>query len=196
MNKNIVIFGPPGSGKGTQSKFISKFFKMIHLSTGDIFRKNILNKTKLGIIAKSYLNKGLLVPDNITIDMISNQIKVKKSILNGFIYDGYPRTLNQTISLNEFLNKNFLGKINIAFFLSIKDDIIIKRISKRSKISGRLDDMNLDILSNRIKEYHIKNKEVLNFYQKQGCLIKIDAEKDIQLVKSNIKEYIQNIIFS
>lgn len=195
MNKNIVIFGPPGSGKGTQSQFISKIFNFIHLSTGDIFRKNILNKTKLGIIAESYINKGLLVPDNITINMVKNQIKIKNSIIKGLIYDGYPRTLNQAISLNDFLLKNSLGNINIAFFLSIKDNIIIERICKRSEISGRLDDQDLYVLSNRIKEYHIKNMEIYNFYKKHKCLIEINAEKSILSIKKTIKKYIKNILY-
>lgn len=195
MNKNIVIFGPPGSGKGTQSKFISEIFNFIHLSTGDIFRKNILNKTKLGIIAQSYINKGLLVPDNITIDMIKNQINTTKHLTKGVIYDGYPRTLKQAISLEEYLNLNALGDINIAFFLFIKNQTIIKRICKRSEFSGRLDDSNIDILYNRIKEYHIKNTKIFDYYNKKGCLIKINAERSITLIQKDIQLYIKNILF-
>lgn len=191
MIKNIILFGPPGCGKGTQAKLMSKFFGFLHLSTGDLFRKNIINKTFLGQKTKNYLNQGVLVPDIITINMIENEIK-NQNIKYGLIYDGYPRTLNQAKILDHFLKINNLGIINFVFFLNVNNDILIDRINKRSKSSGRLDDKNIEIIYNRIKEYNLKTKELIKYYDNQGFLIKIQAENNIYNVNNQINKIILN----
>ena len=135
---NIIIFGKPGSGKGTQADFLKNKYDLYHISTGDLFRKNITNETKLGIKAKSYLDNGDLVPDFITIKMLENEVLSNKDV-QGYIFDGFPRTLNQAESLDSFLISINL-KINATIALEVSEDELISRLLERGKTTNRSDD--------------------------------------------------------
>ena len=147
---NIVLFGPPGSGKGTQAQNLINRFNLKQISTGDLFRFNIKNETELGKLAKSYMDKGELVPDQVTIDMLIEELR-KPTETKGFIFDGFPRTAFQTDALENIVKDVLNSQIDICLSLVVEDEILVKRLLERGKTSGRTDDSNEDIIKNRIK---------------------------------------------
>ncbi|BAV94943.1 adenylate kinase [Ichthyobacterium seriolicida] len=169
---NIILLGAPGSGKGTQSQEIINLYDLCHISTGNMFRENIKEQTELGVLAKSYLDRGELVPDDITISMLEKEVK---SNLNskGFIFDGFPRTKQQAISLDSFMSKNSMS-INYAISLDVSDDILKERLLRRGKDSNRSDD-NPDIIDSRIADYHKKNSILKEYYNSQKKYISISG---------------------
>ena len=152
---NIILFGKPGAGKGTQADYIKNYFNLIHISTGDLFRNNIKNKTQLGLMARSFMDQGKLVPDQVTVNMLKNEV-TKNNKANGFIFDGFPRTISQAEILDKFLNSIKMN-ITATISLDVEDLVLEKRLIKRGKISGRIDDQNLDKIRNRFKEYKKKH---------------------------------------
>lgn len=164
---NIIIFGPPGAGKGTQSERIIERYRLTHLSTGDILRNEIKNETKLGILAKSYMDKGALVPDAVVIDMLKNKIEENR-FSKGFVFDGFPRTLAQAKSLDEMLNKAEIP-ISIVVSLDVKDDELINRLVKRGAESGRSDD-NEEVIVQRLNVYKQQTMPLIDYYKNQGKL--------------------------
>lgn len=165
---NIVLFGPPGAGKGTQAVKLVEKYKLIHLSTGDIFRANIKGNTALGKLVKSYTEKGDLVPDDVTIRMLESEVK-KYSDTQGFIFDGFPRTTAQAQALDKFLEtKN--TSISLTLALEVDEEELTKRIILRGKESGRPDDQDSTIVRNRVKEYNNKTAPLKDFYFKQDKL--------------------------
>ena len=187
---NIVLFGKPGSGKGTQANFIKNMYNLIHISTGDIFRYNISNNTDLGKMAKSYMDKGDLVPDQVTIKMLEGEVN-KNLNSNGFIFDGFPRTKNQAQILDEFLkNKNLAISMTIA--LEVDDEVLIKRLIERGKESGRVDDQDKTKIQNRFVEYNNKTSVLIDYYSKQGKFHSVDGLGNI----NEITERISNLINS
>ena len=169
---NLVIFGPPGAGKGTQSAKIIEKYKLAHISTGDMFRLHIKNDTALGKKVKQILADGMLVPDSITIEMLEEEVQNNPQA-TGFIFDGFPRTVPQAQALDEFL-KGKGEKINLVLQLDVDENEIKNRIAERQKISGRADD-DADKLLKRIDEYFTKTIHVLPFYKKQRKVIKING---------------------
>lgn len=162
---NLVLFGPPGAGKGTQSQKLIEKYKLVHLSTGDILRSEISNGTELGTEAKKLMDQGLLVPDEVVIGMISNKLDSNKDA-NGFIFDGFPRTVAQAEALDSLLeSKNTAISGMIA--LIVDNEELQKRLLLRGKDSGRPDDANPEIISKRIQEYNDKTAPVANFYKAQ-----------------------------
>jgi len=187
---NLILFGKPGSGKGTQAEFVKKKYELIHISTGDVFRYNISQKTDLGILAKSYMEKGDLVPDNVTIQMLEAEVN-KTPNANGFIFDGFPRTTLQAEMLDEFL-KNKKLKISMTIALEVDENILIDRLISRGKDSGRVDDQDRSKIQNRFEEYNKKTSTLINYYRSQNKFFEIQGTGEI----SEISERIFNVIDS
>lgn len=184
---NLVIFGPPGAGKGTQSSKIIETFKLAHISTGDMFRMHISNDTEIGKKVKQILADGLLVPDSITIEMLEEEV-IRNSEAKGFIFDGFPRTVAQAESLDLFL-KEKSSQIDLVIQLDVNEEIIKERIAERQKVSGREDD-DASKLIKRIDEYFTKTVHVLPYYQNQGKVVKINGIGEINTIFDNISEAI------
>jgi adenylate kinase len=163
---NLVLFGPPGAGKGTQSQNLIEKFGLIHLSTGDLLRNEIAQGTELGREAKKLMDEGILVPDNVVIGMISNKLDANKDA-KGFIFDGFPRTVAQAKALDELLASKD-SEISGMIALEVDDDELEQRLLLRGKSSGRPDDANPEVIRKRIKEYNDKTAPVADFYQAQN----------------------------
>lgn len=177
---NIVLFGPPGAGKGTQSAKLIEKYNLVHLSTGDIFRANIKNETELGKLAKSYIDKGQLVPDEVTIGMLSDEVN-KNTKAKGFIFDGFPRTQAQAEALDTLL-KNKNSSITLMLALEVEEEELRKRLLLRGKDSGRADDQNPEIIQNRINVYNAETTPVKDFYQNQGKYKGINGIGEIETI--------------
>lgn len=188
---NLVLFGPPGAGKGTQSTNIINEFGLIHLSTGDIFRSNIGNETELGKLAKSYIDKGHLVPDEVTINMLKSEVN-KIENPKGFIFDGFPRTTPQAEALDAFLAEKG-AKITGMIALEVPEDELKERLRKRAIESGRTDDANPEIIANRISVYNNETAPVKVFYSKQNKFHKINGLGGIQEITDEIIKTIESI---
>ncbi len=176
---NLVIFGPPGAGKGTQSAKIISEYQLAHISTGDMFRMHISQNTALGQRVKQILADGMLVPDSITIDMLEEEVQRNQDV-KGFIFDGFPRTVNQAETLDNFLaEKN--EKIDLVLQLDVTQAEIQSRIAERQKLSGRADD-EADKLLKRIDEYFTKTIHVLPYYQAQQKVVKINGIGEVDAI--------------
>ena len=158
---NIVIFGAPGSGKGTQSELIAEKYQLVHLSTGDMLREEIANGTEVGKIADALISKGNLAPDDLIIQMIEQKINTYKKNCNGFIFDGFPRTVAQAKALDELLAKHG-KKLTLMIDLHVDEHLLIDRLLKRGLTSGRADD-NLEVIKKRLEVYHQVTVPVLDF---------------------------------
>ena len=175
---NLVLFGPPGAGKGTQAVKLIEQYKLVHLSTGDILRGELAAKSKLGLEAKSYMDKGELVPDNVVIGMIEVKIDQNPEA-KGFIFDGFPRTRAQASALDEVLEKK--GKsITRMLALEVEKAELIKRLQGRGKISGRADDQDLSVIENRINVYNRETAPVIEYYDNQGKFTSINGMGTIE----------------
>tara|TARA_B100001027_G_scaffold87826_1_gene60229 strand:- start:6982 stop:7557 length:576 start_codon:yes stop_codon:yes gene_type:complete len=189
---NIVIFGKPGSGKGTQAKFLKEKYSLYHISTGDLFRKNILNQTKLGIEAKSFLDNGDLVPDFVTIKMLENEVLLNNQV-KGYIFDGFPRTLNQAESLDTFLSSINL-KINATIALDVNENELITRLIDRGKTTNRSDDQDIEKIKNRFNEYNTKTSILVNFYNKQGIYFSVDGKGSVNDITLRLFGLVDSLI--
>ncbi|PQA58539.1 MULTISPECIES: adenylate kinase [Siphonobacter] len=163
---NLVLFGPPGAGKGTQSEKLIDKYKLVHLSTGDLLRSEIKAGTELGLRAKALMDQGLLVPDEVVIGMIDNKLKENKQAA-GFIFDGFPRTVNQAEALDTLLEENGTA-ISAMVALEVEAEELTRRLLERGKTSGRPDDQNEELIRKRVQEYNEKTLPVANYYQGQG----------------------------
>lgn len=163
---NIVLFGKPGAGKGTQAEFLKEKYNLTHLSTGDIFRYNIKNDTTLGKLAKTFMDKGDLVPDEVTIQMLQSEVD-KNPDSAGFLFDGFPRTIAQAEALDVFLATKSQN-ITATVALEADDEILVKRLLERGKTSGRPDDQDEEKIRNRYQEYNEKTAPLMEYYKKQG----------------------------
>lgn len=189
--KNIVLFGPPGAGKGTQAAFLKEKYQLVHISTGDVFRYNIKNNTELGALAKSYMDKGHLVPDEVTINMLNAEVE-KNSDANGFIFDGFPRTEAQAEALAELMEtKN--SQINAMVALEVNDEVLVGRLLERGKVSGRTDDANEEVIRERIAEYYRKTDILKSFYQKQDKYYGVDGVGSIEEITVRLSAVIDKL---
>jgi len=187
---NIVLFGPPGAGKGTQAQMIIEKYQLIHLSTGDILRAELAAQTPLGQEAKKYMDKGELVPDKVVIEMIG--LKIDKSHgSKGFIFDGFPRTTAQAEALDTLLQKKGTP-ISIMLSLEVEKDELVKRLLGRGQVSGRSDDQDVSIIENRIKVYNKETTPVKGFYEKQGKYRAIDGMGTIGEIFVRLCQVIDN----
>lgn len=177
---NLVLFGPPGSGKGTQAENIIAKYNLIHLSTGDMLRAEIAAQTKLGLEAKTLMDKGELVPDSVVIGMIENKLDTNKSA-NGFVFDGFPRTVKQAEALDALLAARNVP-IKLVLSMVVSEEELTKRILHRGKTSGRTDDQDENIVKNRVAEYRKKTEPLASYYKEQGKLKEVKGEAPVQEV--------------
>ena len=173
LMKHLILFGPPGSGKGTQAKQLEEKYSMIHISTGDLFRYEIGNNTPLGLEAKAYMNDGNLVPDAVTIGMLKNKVNMHPEA-NGFIFDGFPRTIPQAEALDAFLAGRE-ERISGLISLKVNDEEIVTRLLERGKTSGRPDDSNEGVIRDRINVYIEQTAPVYNYYDKKGTSQEVEG---------------------
>ncbi len=215
MPKYFILLGPPGAGKGTQAQSVSRELGIPHISSGDIFRENIKNQTKLGQLAKSYIDQGELVPDDITISMIQERLS-EPDCSSGAVLDGFPRTPTQAESLDEML-KEFEGKVNLVPYIQVPEDVLIERLTGRwtcraqghvfhekfnpPKVKGVCDfdgselyqreDDKVETVTNRIKVYFRQTMPLITYYQDNGVLVKLDGTKSIEAVSTDLLQALQ-----
>lgn len=183
---NIVLFGPPGAGKGTQSELMRDKFSLIHLSTGDILRSEIKDGTALGMEAKKLMDEGQLVPDSVVIGMIRHKLEHHRDA-EGFIFDGFPRTEAQAVSLDQLLNE-LNDAITTMISLEVPEEELVKRLLERGKSSGRSDDQNEEVIKGRLEVYEKQTAVLKNYYQNQGKLQSINGIGTIDEVFGRIED--------
>jgi adenylate kinase len=181
---NIVLFGPPGAGKGTQSEMLISQYHLVHLATGDIFRFNIKNGTDLGKLAKGYMNQGQLVPDEVTIKMLNAEVE-KHPKAKGFIFDGFPRTNPQAMALDALLDSKGTA-ISCMLALEVSEDELKARLLKRAEVSGRADDANIEVIENRIRVYNNETAPVKSYFEQQNKLSLIDGTGTIESITERL----------
>lgn len=186
---NIVIFGPPGSGKGTQSENLIKKYNLAHISTGDLLRKEISTNTQLGALAKSHMDKGELVPDDVIIGMIDSYLD-KMGDVNGVIFDGFPRTVAQAQALKDLL-ASYKTSVAVCLNLEVPNDELMTRLIERGKTSGRSDD-NEETIKARLDVYDKQTKPVLEFYKKEGVAVNIKGVGSIDAIFADIADAVDS----
>jgi adenylate kinase len=188
---NIVLFGPPGAGKGTQANLLIEKYNLVHLSTGDILRGEITAGTKLGLEAKSLMDRGDLVPDEVVIGMISSKLDNNPDA-NGFIFDGFPRTAAQATTLDNLLEEKGTS-ISAMLSLKVEDDELIRRLLSRGEDSGRADDQDRNIIANRINEYNNKTAPLKDFYASQSKLSEIEGLGSVEEISLKLNTVIDSL---
>lgn len=189
---NLVLFGPPGAGKGTQSLCLIEAYNLVHLSTGDVFRSNIKEGSDLGNLAKSYIDKGSLVPDEVTIGMLEAEVNAHPQA-TGFIFDGFPRTSAQAEALDVFLASKGT-EISAMLALEVEDEELISRLLERGKSSGRADDQNREVIKNRIEVYQRETAILKDYYSAQNKYIGVSGVGSISSITENLSKEIDALI--
>lgn len=189
---NFLIFGPPGSGKGTQSVKLAEKFNLLHLSTGDMLRAEIAAGTELGKKMSVIMSKGELVPDEVVIEMIANKIDSSKGVA-GFLFDGFPRTVAQTESLEKMLNERGM-KINLMLALDVEHDELVKRLVGRAELSGRPDDKDPDVIENRISVYREKTEPIISYCDDRGIYQAVNGMGSIEDIFDRLSVHMSKIV--
>lgn len=189
---NLILFGPPGSGKGTQSENIIAAYGLQHLSTGNLLRTEITNQTTLGLEAKRLMDQGQLVPDEVVIGMVGNFIDAHGEA-KGFLFDGFPRTTAQCVALDALLKEKH-SEINIVLALEVSEEELVKRLLGRGATSGRSDDINEDIIRARIKEYNDKTTAVATYYAQFNKVVHVKGEGTVESIYADLKKEIEERI--
>ncbi len=192
--KNFVLFGKPGSGKGTQAEHISEEYKLYHISTGDLFRRNISQNTKLGVLAKSYMDKGELVPDEVTIQMLEKEINQNPES-KGFLFDGFPRTIAQAESLDKFLHSIDM-RIDATIGLEVDEKELISRIIDRGRTSNRSDDQDIEKIQNRFNEYNKKTSTLISYYKDQKKFFEVNGHGSVDEITKRLFSLIDSFNLS
>ena len=188
---NIVLFGKPGAGKGTQAEFLKTKYNLTHISTGDVFRYNLKNNTPLGLEAKGFIDKGELVPDGLTIKMLQDEVE-KNPDTAGFLFDGFPRTTAQADALDAFL-KSKGWEVTATIALEANDEVLVQRLLERGKTSGRADDQDEALIRNRYQEYNEKTAPLIDYYQKQGKFHAVDGIGEISDITNRLSSVIDTL---
>ena len=191
---NIVLFGPPGAGKGTQATILKKAYGLKHVSTGDVFRYNIKNQTELGEMAKAYMEKGQLVPDEVTIEMLKAEV-LPDLDGKGFIFDGFPRTVAQAEALEAFLNEKDT-QVDAMIALEVEDEVLVQRLLNRGKTSGRPDDANEEVVRKRIKVYYEETAILKQFYLKENKYYGVDGVGSIEEITQRLRKVIDKLVLA
>lgn len=189
--KNIILFGPPGSGKGTQAAILVDKFDLLHISTGDLFRYEMGNDTPLGLKAKSFIAKGELVPDEVTIGMLVNKVDANPDV-KGIIFDGFPRTIRQAEALDELL-KERNATVSGVLALDVDEEEIVKRLLERGKTSGRKDDSNEEVIRHRIAVYRRETEAVFGYYAAKDKARKLDGVGTVEEVAERLQEEVEKL---
>jgi len=189
---NLILFGPPGAGKGTQSEQLIDAYNLKHISTGDLLRAERKAGTELGIKANEYIAKGELVPDEVVVGMVRNFMK-EHSSSKGFIFDGFPRTTPQAEALDNLLSE-FGAKIDIVLGLEVIEDELVKRLLLRGETSGRADDQSEETIRNRFKEYQIKTLPLMDYYTKKNSYVGVNGMGEIDHIQSSLREEINKVL--
>jgi adenylate kinase len=189
---NLVLFGPPGAGKGTQAKFLAETFNLSHLSTGDLLREQLAAGTELGLAAKEIMSKGELVTDSIVIGMIESKLN-EENTTEGFIFDGFPRTVSQAEALDEMLSRHSTG-VTLMLCLEVDKEELIKRVILRGQSSGRVDDTDRDTIENRINVYKEKTAPIISYYAGQGKYHSIYGIGTIEEITKNLRKSVEAAI--
>lgn len=189
---NLILFGPPGSGKGTQSDKLVEEYGLVHLSTGNLLRKEMADKTPLGLKARTFIDKGQLVPDEVVIGMVDSYFDQHKDA-RGFLFDGYPRTVAQAAALDSLLEKKNTS-IGMVLFLQVNEEELIRRLVHRGKTSGRSDDMDENIQRKRQEVYREETLPVAGYYKKQEKVVDIKGTGSVQDIFSSLCDAINNKI--
>ncbi len=191
MKTFVVLMGAPGAGKGTQAKKLETSLGLPQVATGDLFRANLKNETELGKLARTYMDIGELVPDEVTVAMVRERLS-QPDCERGAILDGFPRTTTQAKALDELLGE-FSAKIAVVPFIDVDQDVLVERLAKRAEIEGRADD-NEETIRVRMEVYQSETAPLLAYYDEKGLLVKINGEQTIDEVTEDLTEVVQNVM--
>lgn len=191
MKTFVVLMGAPGAGKGTQAKKLEASLGLPQVATGDLFRANLKNETELGKLARTYMDKGELVPDEVTVAMVRERLS-QSDCEGGAILDGFPRTTAQAKALDALLSE-FSAKIAVVPFIDVSQDVLVERLAKRAEIEGRADD-NEETIRVRMEVYQSETAPLLAYYDEKGLLVKINGEQSINKVTEDLKEVVQRVM--
>ena len=189
MAKFVVLMGAPGAGKGTQAKLLEKATALPQVSTGDLFRANLKNQTELGRLAQSYMDKGELVPDEVTVAMVKDRLS-REDCAGGAILDGFPRTTVQAEALDDLLENTFNARVNVVPYIKVDQDVLIARLLKRAELEGRADD-NKETITVRMQVYQEETAPLLDYYRNKGLLVEINGEQSIENVQQDLVKVVQ-----
>mgnify|MGYP002624110325 CR=1 FL=1 len=191
MKTFVVLMGAPGAGKGTQAKRLETSLGLPQVATGDLFRANLKNETELGKLARTYMDKGELVPDEVTVAMVRDRLS-QPDCERGAILDGFPRTTAQAKALDELLTE-FSAKIAVVPFIDVNQEVLVERLAKRSEIEGRADD-NEETIRVRMEVYQSETAPLLEYYENRDLLVKVDGEQSIDEVTADLTEVVQQVM--